>query len=1220
MGVKITVFIFSVLFAINLLAQNQAPNILIIQTDDMGYDDLSVNGNLVSHTPNIDEFSQTAVRFDNFMLCSVCAPTRASLLTGRDFWRTGVSAMHGGNDYLHLDETTFAEIFQQNGYSTGMWGKWHSGKSDGYWPWDRGFDEAYYARLYNYLPSNGWFSEYPEKTTHQGRWSAEVLTDYTIDFIDRNKDGPFLAYLSYLTCHDKWKAPEEFISKYRIAGRTERFATLLGMLEYMDLQVGRLLQFLTENNLDENTVVIFLSDNGPNLGDTNAEEWALRNNHGFLGNKARLWQNGLKSPLYIRWKGTYQNADVERLVSITDIFPTLLDIAGISVPENNLPLDGRSFKPYLRGDTESLSEKQAFFSHWFPIWGQGQWSPIQPEEKAAFDFNQQRITIINERYKLLHNPVNVNGSPEKVNDKVLIDLKADPLERTNVAAENPNIVNSMMEDLENWFTAIKNESNSFTPPVFQIAWKGKNSSEIRAYGPSKTVGCINDSHELTGLDKKGDYAEYKVNVHRTGIYKISISTSGMNMEGLTLNVSCNNAKVQSALQNKSFQKIGAIPLEAGQHTLKIEISEITNGSAPEIKEFRGIQLDLETKSLGLSDSLATKETLLLFENLKKIGKKGVIFGQHLACYEAQNWKDNAISVDLRSDCFTAVGDHPGVFGFDFGRGITLFKDYCEEIFRRGGISTYSWHARNPVTGGNYNDTSGEAVSAILEGGEIYQKWISELDKIADYLLSLEVNGVKVPIIFRPFHENTGAWFWWGAGNCTNNEFIELWQLTIDYLRNERGVHNMLVAYSPSKPSLNKALAEAMYPGNNYVDIIGFDAYDKDEKLKTLLRDNARLVSIWAQENNKVPAITEFGIRQGLQNSNSSDFFMNGFLNQFKNDEIGKNVAFALTWMNTSPESYWTPLPGQPNHNSFLNFYHDSTTLFLGDVKNIYDEELIIGEDTTAADEVKKGFLKLKTKNRNWYWVGQNDTIISMLGYYAEKGNISLDTSMSEYLTFFSVYASQSIIKTGGPNGSNISDFAWIGTGNSNPVLRIIYKTDERVQAILSSEIEFDGSETELNTSVVFNPSQTWDTLTITLHTLQKYKSSARHLVVNFLKLLYPSSTSNRLSLKIKEIAYGAIELIAENDISTNYRMIANPVSEPLCIYPNPTYKSVTINLPDNNFESVKLFNSAGECIEELYLLPDTSKVKIHLENYTPGLYLVRAEQKKYKFYGVFLKI
>lgn len=959
------ILLFSSVFY-SLSAQNSQPNVLIIQVDDMGFDDLSINGNTLSHTPNLDAFSESAVRFENFMLCSVCAPTRASLLTGRDFWRTGVSAMHGGNDYMHLDETTFANIFQENGYTTGIWGKWHSGKSDGYWPWDRGFDEGYYAQLYKYYPSSGWLNQYPEKTTHDGEWSPKVLVDYTIDFIDRNKDKPFLAICSFLTCHDFWATPDSYKNKYMTEGLTERFATLLGILEFMDSEVGRLLQFLSDNRLDENTVVLFMSDNGPNLGDTGPIEWSLRNNHGFLGYKAKLWQNGLKSPLYICWNGKYEPTNIDRLVTVTDIFPTLLDIANLPLPANNLPLDGRSFKSYLEGDTTTLEQKSAIFSHWFPEWEQDQFSPIQTNEKAGFNFDLQRITAINENYKLLLNPADVNGSPAKSEQTVLIDLKADPLERTNVAAYYPDIVNSMKQNLEDWFTDIKNEPHSFAPPVFQIGWNGKSSSEVRGYGPSKTVGCKNESLKLTGINTVGDYAEYKIKVHQSGLYKISISTSNTSMDGMVLKVSCNGNAVEHELSNSWSQELGLLALEAGNQTFKLEVSEIINGAAREVKELKAIQFDLDDDSIGLSDSLATKETVMLFRNLKKVGRDGIIFGQHLACHEGQNWKDNNIKIDFNSDCLTAVGDHPGVFGFDFGRGITIFKDYCEEIYRLGGISTFSWHAKNPVTGKGYGDVSGSPVTAILEGGSTYQKWIGELDEIADFFNTLEVDGIKVPIIFRPFHENTGGWFWWGAGNCTNQEYIDLWRLTIDYLRIEKGVHNILVAYSPSKPSLNEALTKAMYPGDDYVDIIGFDAYQLDEELKLWVRDGARFVCNWARESNKVSAMTEIGIRKGLQNSSSTDFFMDGFLNQFKNDEIGKNVAYVLTWMNTDTDQYWTPLQGQPNYNSFVNFYNDSTTYFLNNIKNIYGESLEIFEDKIVPGASISGTHKQDTKDLKIY--------------------------------------------------------------------------------------------------------------------------------------------------------------------------------------------------------------------------------------------------------------
>ena len=166
------------------------PNILLIQADDLGYDDLSIHGNTCSRTPNIDRLAESSVRFRNFMVCSVCSPTRGSLLTGRDFWRTGGEGLHGGKEFLHLNERTFANVFQNAGFATGMWGKWHSGKADGYWPWDRGFDEGYYADLYKYFPSSGFYNEFPPKTVHEGEWSTKVLADYTIDCISRNKERP----------------------------------------------------------------------------------------------------------------------------------------------------------------------------------------------------------------------------------------------------------------------------------------------------------------------------------------------------------------------------------------------------------------------------------------------------------------------------------------------------------------------------------------------------------------------------------------------------------------------------------------------------------------------------------------------------------------------------------------------------------------------------------------------------------------------------------------------------------------------------------------------------------------------------------------------------------------------------------------------------------------------------------------------------------------------
>jgi arylsulfatase A-like enzyme len=574
------------------------PNILLIQVDDLGYDDLCYHGNTSSQTPNLDRLAESSVRFRNFMVNSVCAPTRASMLTGRDFLRTGCEGLHGGKEFLHLDERTFGNVFQDAGYATGMWGKWHNGKADGYWPWDRGFDEAYFADLYQYFPSSGWYNEYQKKTVHKDEWSPTVLADYTIDFISKKKDRPFLAYLSFLTCHSTWNAPEKYRSKYEKMGHSEHFATLLGMLEYMDEETGRVLQHLTDLGLDDDTIVLFMSDNGPNKGGSmrkkgtdviTDDEWQLRNNHGYLGSKSRLWQNGIKSPLFVRWPDKYTPADVDRLVTITDIFPTLLDIAKIPLPANNPPLDGRSVKSYLEGDTKALDEKHAVFARWFPAWEGDHYDPIQ--DKTSLDFNAQKLTLLTERYKYIQNEHNVPGSPKPKNGVVLIDLKNDPLEGKNIASAKPRVARAMRQELEGWFNDLIQAPHSFTHTVFQIGWEGKKVSEILAFGPSKTEGTKNQSHAVTQWDKPGDYAEYRINVHHAGVYEVSITCfNGKPNRGMKLMAVCEGNSTQAALDGSRAPSLGQLKLDVGEHVLKLVVVSPAKGKGKSLS-IKAIKLE-----------------------------------------------------------------------------------------------------------------------------------------------------------------------------------------------------------------------------------------------------------------------------------------------------------------------------------------------------------------------------------------------------------------------------------------------------------------------------------------------------------------------------------------------------------------------------------------------------------------------------------------------------
>ncbi|MEO0963988.1 MAG: sulfatase-like hydrolase/transferase [Planctomycetota bacterium] len=579
-------------------AYGRQPNVLLIQTDDLGYDDLSLHGNTCSETPNLDRLGRSSVRFRNFMVNSVCSPTRAALLTGRDAWRTGCEGLHAGKEFIHLNERTFADAFQEAGYATGMWGKWHNGKSDGYWPWDRGFDEAYFADLYKYYPSAGYYNEFPRKTIHEGEWSPKVLADYTIDFITKNQDRPFLAYLSFLTCHSTWNTPDEYRSKYLERGHSEAFSMLLGMLEFMDSEVGRVLQHVADLGLDENTIVIFMSDNGPNKAGSRRhasdivtdEEWELRNNHGFLGNKSKLWQNGIKSPLFIRWQGVYEPVDVDRLVTIADVFPTLHDITGIALADG-LPLDGRSFRPYLEGNTTLLPEKQAVFAHWHPAWEGDHFDPLQDKTELAFE--DQKLTLVNERYKFIQNEYGVPGSPAQHNRMVLIDLVNDPLESDNLASSRPEVVAEIREELAAWFDGLIESPHAFTHTVFQVGWNGRERSEFPAFGPSKTVGTKNEGHAIGKWDVAGNYAEYRIHVHEAGPHEVFVlCAAGTRGEGIEMRVECDGQSTTAVLSDAVAPSLGVLELPAGEHTIKLSVIDIPDGLSPNVR-FRAIQLNLQ---------------------------------------------------------------------------------------------------------------------------------------------------------------------------------------------------------------------------------------------------------------------------------------------------------------------------------------------------------------------------------------------------------------------------------------------------------------------------------------------------------------------------------------------------------------------------------------------------------------------------------------------------
>jgi mannan endo-1,4-beta-mannosidase len=344
--------------------------------------------------------------------------------------------------------------------------------------------------------------------------------------------------------------------------------------------------------------------------------------------------------------------------------------------------------------------------------------------------------------------------------------------------------------------------------------------------------------------------------------------------------------------------------------------------------------------LGLADSVAqidihaTPETKNLYANLRKLAPDHLIFGHQNTVVSGIGWTADD-PADWQSDVQKAVGDFPGLYGFDFIDGINIRKRQVEEVFRRGGIVTISWHAENPVTGGNYLDLRGNALHAILPGQSHHEIWRKKLDEVAAFFNALEVAGIKVPVIFRPFHENTNGSFWWSDKSAAHADLVAAWQYTVSYLRDTRHVHNLLYAYSPTRPVQLGGLDDDRYPGDAWVDIVGFDLYWGTGDMSKIILENCRAVVQFASAHGKVAAITEAGVGKGISNATINDWFTRCILNPVSGDPVAKNVAYWLTWRNHSATHHWVPRPGEPLYDDFVTFYKDGTTLFQGNLPNVY---------------------------------------------------------------------------------------------------------------------------------------------------------------------------------------------------------------------------------------------------------------------------------------------
>lgn len=355
---------------------------------------------------------------------------------------------------------------------------------------------------------------------------------------------------------------------------------------------------------------------------------------------------------------------------------------------------------------------------------------------------------------------------------------------------------------------------------------------------------------------------------------------------------------------------------------------------------------LPAQKLKLIDPKATAETKALFENLDELSKNHTLFGHQHATEYGHGWHGDAD----RSDVKSVTGSHPAVIGVDLsgfsGRSPEAIAKAKEEVrknvvdtYNRGGVTTVAWHFSNPVSKGGFywvDTLSLPAVKYLIPGGEAHAVYKDILQGIGDWAHSIKgADGKSVPLIFRPYHEFDGGWFWWGKPHCTREEFISLWRFTVSYLRDSLDVHNFIYAFSPDNKFMTEKKFLERYPGDEWVDMVGMDNYGdmgRNRYAPDTAAHKLKIVSDYAKKAGKLAAFTE----TGLESIPNPTWWTETLLKVMRMHK-DMRLSYVMVWRNDvrSPTHYYAPYPDHLSVPDFMKFYNDPYTLFEKDLKDMY---------------------------------------------------------------------------------------------------------------------------------------------------------------------------------------------------------------------------------------------------------------------------------------------
>ncbi|MDQ8196264.1 arylsulfatase [Coraliomargarita sp. SDUM461004] len=537
----------------------QAPNVLMILTDDQGFSDLGFYGNPSLETPNLDALARSSVRLEDFVASPTCSPTRAALMTGQHEFKVGITHTISGRSLLKPGVPTLPQHFKNAGYATAIFGKWHLGDTYPSRPQDRGFDETF-------IHLGGGIGQTPDywgntyfnpEIQHNGTWVStdayctKVFSDAAWDWIQARHKQPWLAYLAYNAPHTPLQIDDALAQKYLDKGLPESQARFYAMIDDLDREVGELLQKLDATGLADNTIVIFMGDNGSAKGGKPAE---MEYNAGLRGTKASPYQGGVRVPCFIRWPagGIEGGRPVDQLTGIIDLFPTLAELASIPLPDSTI-VDGRSLQPLLQNESANNWPDRSIVTH------VGRWANETPLEESKYAGS----AIRNERFSL------VAGTE-------LYDLENDRAQENDVSKDYPEVFATLQKQYDQWWHSLESELATVPPiivgspqqPIADLTcmdWGASRLKDSHGYYPPWHQGYIRSILSAEPLNHITPVGAWQLQFLRSGKYRITLRNLPPEAPASEARILANQASLQVGAQTLTQ------PIPAGQRAVHFEL-------------------------------------------------------------------------------------------------------------------------------------------------------------------------------------------------------------------------------------------------------------------------------------------------------------------------------------------------------------------------------------------------------------------------------------------------------------------------------------------------------------------------------------------------------------------------------------------------------------------------------------------------------------------------